>query len=95
MTQKLLTVDEAAERFALQPSTIRKLIYARRVPFVKLGRAVLRVSTHTLSNVSHTFSNVSHTLTSTSTSTGTSPSTCTTRLVCATAPLLSLISLAG
>jgi excisionase family DNA binding protein len=40
MTQKLLTVDQAAERLALQPSTMRKLIYARRIPFVKLGRAV-------------------------------------------------------
>jgi len=40
MPTNLLTVVEAAERLALQPATIRKLIFQRRLPVVKLGRSV-------------------------------------------------------
>ncbi len=39
MTQ-LLTTEEVAGRLGLQVSTIRKLAYQRKLPFVKLGRAV-------------------------------------------------------
>jgi excisionase family DNA binding protein len=40
MGTKLLTIVEAAERSALRPGTIRKPIYQRRLPSVKLGRSV-------------------------------------------------------
>lgn len=40
MATKLLTVLDAAERLALRPATVRKLIYQRRLPVVKLGRSV-------------------------------------------------------
>lgn len=40
MAVKLLTVPEAAECLALKPATIRKLISRRRIPCVRLGRAV-------------------------------------------------------
>jgi excisionase family DNA binding protein len=40
MGTKLLTIVEAADRLALRPGTIRKLIYQRRLPSVKLGRSV-------------------------------------------------------
>lgn len=39
-TERLLTVDEVANRTGLRPSTIRKLIFTRRLTVVKLGRAV-------------------------------------------------------
>jgi excisionase family DNA binding protein len=37
---QLLTVEETAKRLALQPSTIRKFIFEKRLPVVRLGRAV-------------------------------------------------------
>jgi excisionase family DNA binding protein len=40
MTEKLLRVDEAAERLGLKPATIRARILKRQVPYVKLGRSV-------------------------------------------------------
>jgi excisionase family DNA binding protein len=36
----LLTVDEAAFRLNVSPLTIRSWIRLRKIPFVKLGRAV-------------------------------------------------------
>ena len=38
--QQLLKVDEAAAQLALRPCTIRKMIYERRLPVVRIGRAV-------------------------------------------------------
>jgi excisionase family DNA binding protein len=38
--EKLLRVEEAAELLAVTPACIRKWITTRRVPAVKLGRAV-------------------------------------------------------
>jgi excisionase family DNA binding protein len=40
MAEQLLSVEDAARRLALRPGTVRKLIYARRLPAVKIGRAV-------------------------------------------------------
>lgn len=40
MAEKLLRVDEAAERLGLKPSTIRSKILKREWPYVKLGRSV-------------------------------------------------------
>jgi excisionase family DNA binding protein len=40
MSDRLLRVDEVATRLALKPATIRKLLYQRKLPRVKLGRAV-------------------------------------------------------
>jgi len=40
MGTKLLTVSEAAQQLALGLGTLRKLIYKRRIPVVKLGRSV-------------------------------------------------------
>lgn len=37
----LKSIDEAAEYLGLQPSTLRRWVYERRVPSVKLGRRVL------------------------------------------------------
>ncbi len=37
-TGELLTVDEAAAMLACTPAAIRKWIYQRRVPSVKVGR---------------------------------------------------------
>jgi excisionase family DNA binding protein len=40
MTDNLLTVRDGARRLACSEAYIRKLVFARKVPFVKLGRAV-------------------------------------------------------
>ena len=40
MTDDLLTVREGAKRLACSEAYIRKLVFERKVPFVKLGRAV-------------------------------------------------------
>jgi excisionase family DNA binding protein len=37
----LKSVDEAARYLGLQPSTLRRWIYERRFPVIKLGRRVL------------------------------------------------------
>jgi excisionase family DNA binding protein len=37
----LKSVDDAARYLGLQPSTLRRWIYERRIPVVKLGRRVL------------------------------------------------------
>ena len=37
---QLLSVFQAADRLALKPATIRKMIYQRRLPIVRIGRAV-------------------------------------------------------
>jgi|LNFM01.2.fsa_nt_gb excisionase family DNA binding protein len=39
-SQKLLTVNEAANRLAVTPSAIRRRILERRIAFVKIGRCV-------------------------------------------------------
>lgn len=37
----LMNIDNAAQYLGLQPSTLRRWIYERRIPYVKLGRRVL------------------------------------------------------
>ena len=37
---QLLTVQRAAELLALKPATIRKMIFQRRLPVVRIGRSV-------------------------------------------------------
>ena len=37
---QLLRVFQAADRLAMKPATIRKLIYQRRLPIVRIGRSV-------------------------------------------------------
>lgn len=37
----LKSVDSGAQYLGLQPSTLRRWIYERRIPVVKLGRRVL------------------------------------------------------
>ncbi len=37
---ELLKADEAAARLGLKPQTIRKWIHLRRIPVVRIGRAV-------------------------------------------------------
>lgn len=39
-SKQLLTVTEVATRLGLKPATIRRRILERRMPYVKLGRAV-------------------------------------------------------
>jgi excisionase family DNA binding protein len=36
----LMTVLEVAERLGLKPATIRKMIFQRKLPIVKIGRSV-------------------------------------------------------
>ena len=38
--ERLLTVFQAADALALKPATIRKMIFQRRLPVVRIGRAV-------------------------------------------------------
>ena len=38
--ERLLTVFQAADALALKPATIRKMILQRRLPVVRIGRAV-------------------------------------------------------
>ncbi len=38
--RQLITVFEAADRLGLKPATIRKMIFQRRLPVVRIGRAV-------------------------------------------------------
>lgn len=40
MTTKLLKAGEVAERLGLSPLTVRKWIFERRLPVVRIGRAV-------------------------------------------------------
>ena len=40
MTEKLLRVEEAAERIGCKPATIRAKILRREITYVKLGRSV-------------------------------------------------------
>ncbi|MFQ5598821.1 MAG: helix-turn-helix domain-containing protein [Nitrospiria bacterium] len=39
-SQKLLRVPQAAERLAVRESTIRKMIFQKRLPVVRIGRVV-------------------------------------------------------
>ena len=43
MKEQLLTVTEAAQRLALKPSTVRKMLYQRRLPRVRIGRRAIRI----------------------------------------------------
>jgi excisionase family DNA binding protein len=43
MYSKLLTVQEAADRLGLKPSTVRLWIALRRVPSVRLGTRAIRI----------------------------------------------------
>ena len=40
MLDRLLTVDEAAERLGTSTRFVRRLIFERRIAFVKMGRHV-------------------------------------------------------
>ena len=40
LTKRLLTVDEAARLLAVSVSTLYGWVYQRRIPFVKVGRAL-------------------------------------------------------
>ena len=40
MTDKLLTMEEAAERLCTTPRHVRRLVFERRIAYVKLGRHV-------------------------------------------------------
>ena len=39
-SKQLFTVAQVADRLGLKPSTIRRRILERKLPYVKLGRAV-------------------------------------------------------
>jgi excisionase family DNA binding protein len=41
--EKLLTVNEAADRLCLRPSTIRKWLFERRLAYVRVGRRAVRI----------------------------------------------------
>ena len=43
LVEKLLTVPEAADRLRLQPSTVRKWIFERRLAYVRVGRKAVRI----------------------------------------------------
>jgi excisionase family DNA binding protein len=43
----LLTVDQAAERLGTSPRFVRRLVFQRRIAYVKLGRHV-RIDAHDL-----------------------------------------------
>jgi excisionase family DNA binding protein len=43
MSEKLLTVGEVAERLALKPSTIRRMILERRIDTVRPAARAVRV----------------------------------------------------
>ncbi len=40
---RLLTVPEAAKLLSLQPSTIRRAIFERRMEYVRVGRRAVRI----------------------------------------------------
>ncbi|MGH1492072.1 MAG: helix-turn-helix domain-containing protein [Acidimicrobiales bacterium] len=40
MSETLLDIDGAAERLAISPRFMRKLVAERRIPFLKVGRLV-------------------------------------------------------
>jgi len=43
MIDKLLNCTQAAEFLCLKPATIRKLVFQRRIPFVKVGGTAVRL----------------------------------------------------
>ena len=43
MTQRLLRVEEVADRLGLKTSTVRKLIYLRQIPIVRPTKRAVRV----------------------------------------------------
>lgn len=49
-SQKLLTVEQAAERLGLRVSTIRRKILERKIPYVKVFRSV-RISEDTIHKI--------------------------------------------
>ena len=42
-TQKLLTVDQAAERLGLRSSSLRDWIYRRKISYVRVGERAIRI----------------------------------------------------
>lgn len=38
--RKLLRISEVAERLAIKESTVRKMVFERRLPVVRIGRTV-------------------------------------------------------
>jgi len=51
--EKLLTVPEAADRLRLQPSTVRKWIFERRLAFVRIGRRSIRIRAEDVEKIIH------------------------------------------
>ena len=40
MRTKLLTIDDVEKTYGLKKSRIRYLVFARQIPFIKIGRSV-------------------------------------------------------
>jgi len=40
MTDRLQTIDEAAERLRLKPRTVRRWVFLRKVNYIKVGASV-------------------------------------------------------
>jgi len=43
MADRLLTVDQVADTLGLKPSTIRKLVWQRRIPIVRPTKRAVRI----------------------------------------------------
>lgn len=43
MSEQLLRVSEVAEQLALRPDTVRRLLYERRLPRVRVGKRAIRI----------------------------------------------------
>lgn len=43
MSTAMLRVEQAAERLAVQPATIRNWIWNRRIVYVRIGRRAIRI----------------------------------------------------
>jgi excisionase family DNA binding protein len=48
---RLLKVDEAAERLGLQPSTIRKMVLQRKIDFVRPTPRAVRIPETTINEI--------------------------------------------
>lgn len=51
--ERLLTVPEAADRLRLQPCTVRKWIFERRLAYVRVGRRAVRIRESDLEKLTH------------------------------------------
>lgn len=48
---KLLTVDEAAEKLGLRPSTVRRMILERRIDTVRPGARAVRIPEDSINRI--------------------------------------------